>query len=216
MAGRRQQQKRDRARRILAAAAHLFETKGYAETAMEDVAKGARLAVGTLYNYFRSKPALLLAILRRETEEVLAAGRLTIDDPPADPTDAVAALIDAYLDVFAHRDRKLWRVFFAGAITEPSVIGAATFGTDVQLIAQLSSLLGTLKERGLVGAHVEPGPAAIVLYGVYFTWFSAYLVDETVTMERLREEIHRSIAIGVRGLLPLDGEFPSPPKRGEP
>ncbi len=202
MAGRRRQQKQDRERRILAAATHLFETKGYAETAMEDVADSARLAVGTLYNYFRSKSELLMAILRRETEALLAAGQRVVDDPPEDPAEAIAAVIEAYLGIFAHHDRKLWRDLFAAAIAEPSTIGAAAFRADLQLIGQLSSLLERLRDRGVLGAHVEPGRAAIALYGTYFVWLTVSLVDEGVTIERLREEVRRGVEIAMRGLLP--------------
>ena len=66
-AGLRARQKQERERRILKAAEQLFARKGFAGVAMEDVAARAGLAVGTLYNYFPSKLALLLAILRRET-----------------------------------------------------------------------------------------------------------------------------------------------------
>ena len=203
MAAKREQQKQDRERRILRAAAHLFGTKGYAETAMEDVAASARLAVGTLYNYFRSKSELLLAILRRETDELLAAGQQRVDDPSEDPSDAIAAVVEAYLGVFAHHHRKLWRDLFAAAIAEPSAIGAAAFQADLRLIGQLTALLEKLRERGSLGAHVEPGRAAITLYGTYFVWFALFLVDEGVTIERLREELRRGIEIGVRGLLPM-------------
>jgi AcrR family transcriptional regulator len=203
MAHKREHQKQERERRILRSAAHLFGTKGYAETAMEDVAASARLAVGTLYNYFHSKSELLLVILRRETEQLLAAGQKRVDDPPEDPTAAIAALIEAYLDVFAHHDRKLWRDLFAAAIAEPSAIGAATFEADLRLVGQLTSLLENLRERGGLGAHVEPGRAAITLYSIYFFWFAVFLVDEGVTIERLREEVRRGLEIGVRGLLPV-------------
>ena len=57
---------------------------------MEDVAARAGLAVGTIYNYFPSKSALLLAIVRRETESLLARGRKILDDPPRDPVAAVS------------------------------------------------------------------------------------------------------------------------------
>ena len=169
---------------------------------MEDVAASARLAVGTLYNYFRSKSELLLAILRRETEELLAAAQRRVDDPSDDPTDAIAAVIEAYLGVFAHHDRKLWRDLFAAAIAEPSTIGGAAFRADLQLIGQLSSLLEKLRDRGVLGAHVEPGRAAIALYGTYFVWLAVSLVNESVTIERLRQEVRRGVEIGMRGLLP--------------
>jgi AcrR family transcriptional regulator len=206
MAQRREQQKRGRERRILRAAVRLFGTKGYAETAMEDVAATAGLAVGTLYNYFRSKSELLLTILQRETEELLAAGQRVVDHPPDDPADAVAALIETYTGVFVHHDQKLWRDFLAAAISAPATVGAAAFKADLRLIGQLALLLEKLRARGVVGAHVEGGRAAITLYSIYFTWFSAFLVSEGMTLERLREEIRRGTEIAMRGLLPLGEE----------
>jgi AcrR family transcriptional regulator len=206
MAQRREQQKRGRERRILRAAARRFGTKGYAETAMEDVAARANLAVGTLYNYFRSKSELLLAILRRETEDLLAAGQQVVDDPPDDPADAIAALIETYLIVFEHHSRKLWRDLLAAAIADPGAIGAATFQADLRLIAQLSLLLEKLQAHRLLGAHVEPGRAAITIYSIYFTWFSVFLVSEDMTIERLHEEIRRGTEIVMCGLLPLAEE----------
>ena len=91
--GLRDRQKRGRERRIVKAAEKLFARKGYAEVAMEDVAARAGLAVGTIYNYFPSKSALLLAIVRSETESLLARGRKILDDPPR---DAVAAACDVH------------------------------------------------------------------------------------------------------------------------
>ncbi|MCP3983742.1 MAG: TetR/AcrR family transcriptional regulator [bacterium] len=205
MTGRRDQQKRSREEKILRAAAHLFETKGYAETAMEDVATCADLAVGTLYNYVRSKPELLLAILRRETDESLASGQRVIELPPENPIDAVTALVGSYLDVFTHHEKQLWRDLMAAAIAAPASIGAGAFEADQRLIAQLVSLLESMQTSGTLEARAESGRSAIMLYSIYFTWFSAFLVSEEMTIESLREEIRRGVELAMRGLLPRDG-----------
>ena len=214
MAGRREQQKRSRSRRILRAAAQRFGARGYAGTTMEDVAADASLAVGTLYNYFGSKSELLMAILRRETDELLAAGRRVVEDPPEDPAEAIAAVIEAYLGVFAHHDRKLWRNLVAAAIAEPAGIGASAFHEDMRLVGQLASLLEALRARGVLGQHAEPGRAAIVLYSIYFTWFLVFLMAEEITVETLRDEIRRGTEIAMRGVLPLAGEPDRPARQG--
>ena len=95
--GLRDRQKHERERRIVKAAERLFARKGYAEVAMEDVAARAGLAVGTIYNYFPSKSALLLAIVRRETESLLARGQKILDDPPRDPLRAAHARSPRFL-----------------------------------------------------------------------------------------------------------------------
>lgn len=66
-----------RRRQILEAALHVFAAKGYATATIHDVARAARVAEGTIYNYFRSKDDLLVHIPRHIVGGVfdnLAAG----------------------------------------------------------------------------------------------------------------------------------------------
>lgn len=54
-----------RRNQILDAASKLFATKGFHPTTTKDIAREAGLAEGTIYIYFKSKPALLLGIMER-------------------------------------------------------------------------------------------------------------------------------------------------------
>lgn len=54
-----------RKHQILDAAALVFAEKGFHATTIRDIAKRAGIADGTIYNYFDSKPALLLGIFER-------------------------------------------------------------------------------------------------------------------------------------------------------
>jgi AcrR family transcriptional regulator len=201
MDGRRQRQKRSRQQRILSAARVLFAAKGYAETAMHEIAASADLAVGTLYNYFSCKPDLLVAIVRRETEEALAAGGRILEHPSPDPLEAVTELIDAYVQPLAAHDRKLWREVVCAAFSEPNTIGARVFESDLRLIAQLASFFESLRERGVPVADVDCGRLSIALYAIYFTWFNAYLMSEGMTLDDLRREIRYGIRALLRGML---------------
>jgi AcrR family transcriptional regulator len=200
--GLRDRQKLERERRIVKAAEKLFARKGYTEVAMEDVAASAGLAVGTIYNYFPSKSALLLAIVRRESESLLARGKKILDDPPRDPLAAVSAFTGIFLDDFTRDDRRLWRELFGAAIAEPSTVGQRLFEADAQLVLQLSSLLEQYRHEGILASELEPLPAATVLYGVCFTWLTAYLMNDQISAEMVRREIRRGTAIAMRGLFP--------------
>ncbi|GGG77370.1 hypothetical protein GCM10011585_20620 [Edaphobacter dinghuensis] len=57
---------------ILAAATKVFGNKGFEATRMEDIAKAARLAKGTLYLYFNSKDAIYQATVRQALTELAA------------------------------------------------------------------------------------------------------------------------------------------------
>jgi AcrR family transcriptional regulator len=200
--GLRDRQKQERERRILKAAERLFARKGYAAVPMEDVAARAGLAVGTIYNYFPSKPALLLAIVRRETQSVLARGQKILNDPPDDPLAAVSAFTDIFLDDLTRDDRRLWRELFGAAIADPGTIGRRLFESDTQLVLQLASLLDRYRVEGVIAADTESLDAATVLYGVCFTWMTAYLMSDEIKAETVRGDIHRGIAIAMRGLFP--------------
>jgi AcrR family transcriptional regulator len=54
-----------RKHQILDAAATVFAEKGFHATTIRDIAKQAGIADGTIYNYFDSKPALLMGIFER-------------------------------------------------------------------------------------------------------------------------------------------------------
>jgi TetR/AcrR family fatty acid metabolism transcriptional regulator len=51
-----------RRRQILEAATRVFADKGYAAATVRDIARAARIAEGTIYNYFKSKEDLLIHI----------------------------------------------------------------------------------------------------------------------------------------------------------
>jgi AcrR family transcriptional regulator len=210
--GLRHRQKRERERRIVKAAERLFAKKGFAEVAMEDVAARAGLAVGTIYNYFPSKSALLLAIVRRESESLLTRGRKILDDPPDDPVAAATAFTEIFLEDFTREDRRLWRELFGAAIADPAVVGKRLFEGDAQLVSQLASLLEQYRGNGVLASDIEPLPAATVLYGVCFTWMTAYLMNDQISDEMVRKEIRRGTAIAMRGLFPrgdtISGEEP--------
>lgn len=66
---RKEREKLQRKKEILAAAANLFARKGYRETTLEDIAAEAEFGIGTLYNYFASKEDIFKSILKQQFEE---------------------------------------------------------------------------------------------------------------------------------------------------
>ncbi len=200
--GRRDRQKLDRERRIIQAAQRLFSRRGYSATSMEDVAARAGLAVGTIYNYFPSKPELLLAIVRRETASILERGRRFIEAPAGDPVDGVAGMVLLYFDDFMREDRDLWRELFAAAMVAPATVGRRVFEADASVVAQLAEYLDRLKANSLIRADVETAVAATAIYAVCFTWLIAYLSNDQVNPAFARMQIRRGIDVVIRGLLP--------------
>ena len=201
-AGRRERQKQDRERRILAAARRLFDRKGYDATSMENVAARAGLAVGTLYNYFPSKEELLFAISRADTEPLLRIGEAILADPPDDPAEAIGALTEVMVQGITAGERRLWRELFVASIAAPDTLGARLFALDLRLIAQLTTMIERLKARGAIDASVDSSRAAGLFYGICLTWSIAFATRDDLTIENMRAEISESVRITVHGILP--------------
>jgi AcrR family transcriptional regulator len=68
---------------VLRAAEDVFAEKGYYNTRIQDIAERARVAVGTVYNYFKEKDEILVAILVEQGEEVFGL----VETKPGDPKD---------------------------------------------------------------------------------------------------------------------------------
>lgn len=202
MTGLRERQKEARERRIVRAAEALFATRGYRETTIADIARRARLAVGTVYNYFPSKPEILGAILQRETSEILAAGEAIVKAPPDDPVAAIEQLFDAYVALAVNHERALWRELFAAALANPQSLVPLAFEADLRLIDQVRQLLAELQACERLRVGLDPVPAAIALYGVYLTWILAYVAADAMSPADLRAQLRRGLAVVVNGLSP--------------
>src|SRR5580693_5965862 len=60
---------------ILDAAENVFGERGFHGARLQDIASRARIAVGTVYNHFEDKDAVLAVLLEDRSEEMLARFR---------------------------------------------------------------------------------------------------------------------------------------------
>jgi AcrR family transcriptional regulator len=81
---------------IMVAAAQVFSEKGYANTTTKEIAHRADMAEGTLYNYFDSKRAVLLAIAEEAEAPMEAALR---EASALTDHDAIVDLFEEALNV---------------------------------------------------------------------------------------------------------------------
>jgi AcrR family transcriptional regulator len=98
----RQERSRQTVEAILAAAARILVRHGYDRTSTNRVAQAAGVSIGSLYQYFPSKEALVAALIERHIDRVSSAMEAALDrlrDAPV-PT-AAAALVQLMIDVHA-------------------------------------------------------------------------------------------------------------------
>ncbi len=93
-----QQRSRERVERILACAKQLIEEHGSEALKMGELAQGTGISIGSLYQYFPDKSAVIAALAERFFEE----GRICIRDGLADvkTVDDLRVAFDDLIDVF--------------------------------------------------------------------------------------------------------------------
>ena len=82
--GLREKHKKRRLKQVLDAADRLFTKHGYEATRIETIADSASVAPATVYNYFSTKPNLLMELALRHVKAALPERRAYLRDLPDD------------------------------------------------------------------------------------------------------------------------------------
>ena len=117
----RQQRSQETYDAILDAAAQLFERLGYAGATTNKIAERAGVSIGSLYQYFPNKDALLYALGERHVRalsERLEALFGTLRENPPTLEDGVRVLYEALADLHRH-DPHLHRLLYDQAPRPP-------------------------------------------------------------------------------------------------
>jgi AcrR family transcriptional regulator len=100
--------RQERAHRILDAAAELIQRWGYKKTAVDDIARLAGVAKGTIYLHWKTREDLFMALLLREGVE---AGREMIERVDRDPEGMYLSTIIKH-SIYVTMTRPLARALF--------------------------------------------------------------------------------------------------------
>lgn len=128
------QQARSRSKReaLLAAALALFGEHGYETVTIEAIATQAGSGVGTFYAYFRSKQQLLLLLMQRYLETMLALDLLTIDRTQPLLASILQGVRRAFVpdQVYAG----VWRAWHEAVVVDPELVAI-----DRQILAWMDA-----------------------------------------------------------------------------
>jgi AcrR family transcriptional regulator len=160
--------------RILEAAARVFSSSGYAKGTTNRVAEEAGLSVGSLYQYFPNKDAILVELSRehiREGEAIIAA-RFADPDLPVDLEGRVRVFVEAA--VANHIDMpRLHAVLFEQAPWSPELV-AELRAFEERTIAAAEALLAADPSVHVPDLHA----AATVVVGTIEALTHRFIVDQ--------------------------------------
>jgi TetR/AcrR family transcriptional regulator len=202
MTGRREQRRIATTRAIVTAASRLFVQRGYDETSIEVVADEAGVSPGTIYNYFGTKGALLLAVVAEDLGDGIGTGGWRPVEG-ADPLDVIVSMVVPLADAMVGLGRDLLRHVISAGF-DPSQAPALDdlVAIDERAIATITTTLIDLQRRGMLAEGVDPGAAGILVYSIVATTMLMYASDATMGRDDVLTAIRSQMSVAWDGLAP--------------
>lgn len=202
MSGLRDRKKREVRHRIIISAAELIAENGFDETTMEDIAAAADVSVGTVYNYFGSKGGLLLAGVEDDTDRMITAGQVVLDDPGRDPVQAIKRLSRIYVDDLASWDKRLLREVIVAGLERVggSEVTAGLVRQDERLIEQMTVLLAHFDQERLLAPGIEVIDAVMIVFSLIALQLFILVSLEDAQIPDLYKQIDRQIELVFAGI----------------
>jgi AcrR family transcriptional regulator len=194
--------KKERARSaILRAARELFFSLGYDGTTVEAMAEKAEVAVGTVYNYFESKSAIILAITDVDTNSVLKKNRCIPES--ASGLEILRDYVHTFMESLSMYPRKLLRELMREAFSGTGgSLGEGLLKQDLSLIEGLAGLLERLSGMGRLREDIDTQAAALVIYGIVMTSLMWFTADGNRTSQQMLDSMDGMLEIACRGIEP--------------
>ena len=182
---------------ILDAGRRVFSKKGYAETAVEDVADEAQIAKGTLYLYFKSKEELYMAVLAGDLRQMWAEARAEMDRAEGF-REKLRAFFRVRLE-FAKAHEDFYRIYLAeyGSTFVKAPVSREVMQLFRANMRQVAQVVEEACQRGEI-RPVSAGPVAAALFDISRGLLERRLLNWQEF--RVRDEIEFTINLLTEGL----------------
>ena len=202
--GRRERKKLERRDEILGCATALFNRHGFEGVSVEVIAEAADVSLRTLYNFFPTKPDLLVASYIQSLRERLEKALAKLENPPADPVDGLYAWAKAQFVVYDTVDRNiLLRTALHGLSQGPRLGGGQDYAQlDFFAMAGITKLLDIYTARGSLSADLDAAAVARLILaagnGEFFFWIADPQANVETTLTLMRAHIELALGVDVR------------------
>ena len=180
--------------RILAAAAHIFATHGYAAGTTNRIAEQARISIGSLYQYFPNKDSILAALLVRHIDRGTWTQAGQVDLSPGTLEAMIRALVRDAIDNH-NEDPQLLRI----------MIEEAPLSQELLDTIDRHSRLRTGEVRDLLARHPDVSvrdldtAAELIMYTVELNTHRIMADPRPGSVESFENELVTMLTLYLRG-----------------
>jgi len=185
--------------RILNAALALFQSKGFDATTTKEIARKAKIAEGTVFNYFETKDDIALYFLELEVDHAIAEVRKNKRLEKAPIEEKLFALVQAQIE-FLEPHEKFIGAAFVQALRPGSKIGFSIQALQLRdrYLAFVEELIASSYPAGRRPPLTWFAPHAFWIFyiGILLYW----LHDTSAGKQGTLAFLDRSLKLGVRVL----------------
>jgi AcrR family transcriptional regulator len=198
--GARQAQKEATRARVLAAARELFDTQGYQGTTIREIARHARVSVGSVFTCYASKGEILSAVMDERLEGLYAELDRVVPHLRGSTADRLRSIFAIFFSVEATR-AKLFLSHIAAAFDWTLPPSARPYGRNLRL----RDILRDTVVKGVADGELRPDldvDEVTALLMASYAWTYRLVVTEAADAKALTEVMDRQIGLIVDGLRP--------------
>ena len=167
----------DKRRRILDAAVRVFARKGYFAARVADIAKGAGVADGTIYLYFRNKEDILVRLFDEVMSEHVVQAREAVRALPS-ASERLLAVAERHLTVLGE-NRDLAAVFQVELRQSIRFMERFTASWLRDYFALLDEVMAMGQRDGSLRRDINRTLAAKMLFGALDETVTSWLLSDT-------------------------------------
>jgi len=200
---RREREREQHKREILDAAEEIFATRGFAEATIEDIAKKADFAVGSIYNFFNGKNDLIHNVLLRLIRLRIAEIEKTVVPKINDPILALRMLTDQWVAHYMRHGAFL-RIAMIARMSEGKLDFQGEGDLELRdLMKSYTELISRIFEAGMgagVVHKIKPEHAYAIFEGICRTFVMMWkFKNDTRPKEALADELFAAAKIALTG-----------------
>lgn len=195
-AGKRERNKEKTRKQILRAALALFRKKGFHNTTTKQISAKAKIAEGTLFNYFETKEDLALYFFDQEADQVMTWFRKEKALKKAPLTEKLFALIHHHLESIEPYEDFILAVCIRAlqprSKLNPLSLDAAE--RNIKYLRFFQEILHEAEKKGEIPPVGHMGPHAVAMFyvGIMIYW----LHDASPGKQRTLAFLDRSLQLG--------------------
>lgn len=162
---RRELTREQRRQVFMRAGEYLFGEKGYNATTMEDIARRAEFATGTIYRYFNSKEELYSQILNNKLDELFKLIEEK-DDPTLPARERLRHYIMARF-TFCRTHQSFLQIYTNEVLSPTAQLTAKLNTSSLEKHQKCVQRLTRIFQDGVKSGEFKPNPPALYVTGLY-------------------------------------------------